>query len=135
MEQLTDIFIELSNQPKEISSTQIDIEDFLLSVYYPSNNNLESIDIERFNHFTRLPDPDLRTLPPSRNGLTEHIKRAALQAGWIWAEATTNVEQQNPEIWGWKATEEVDFILSGTFKEMQQLVLRKFAKSVLVKKH
>ena len=110
IEQLTEIFIELSNQPKEITSTQIDIiEEFLMSVYYPKSNNLESIDIERFNHFTRLSDPNLRTLPPSRNGLTEHIKRAALQAGWIWAEAVTNVEQQNPELWGWKTTKEGRF--------------------------
>ena len=69
-----------------------------MSVYYPSRKKLESIDIERFNHFTRLSDPNLIALPPSRNGLTEHIKIAALQAGWIWAEATTtNVEQHNPE--------------------------------------
>ena len=102
MEQITNIFTELSNQPKEITSTQIDIiEEFLMSVYYPKSNNLESIDIERFNHFTRLSDPNLRTLPPSRNGLTEHIKRAALQAGWIWAEAVANDEQQNPELWDW----------------------------------
>ena len=110
MEQITNIFTELSNQPKEITSTQIDIiEEFLMSVYYPKSNNLESIDIERFNHFTRLSDPNLRTLPPSRNGLTEHIKRAALQAGWIWAETVTNVEQQNPELWGWKTTKEGRF--------------------------
>ena len=75
MEQLTDIFIELSKQPKEVTNTQIDISEyFIMSVYQPSSNTLESIDIKRFNRFTRLSDPSLKTLPPSRNGLTEHTK-------------------------------------------------------------
>ena len=24
-----------------------------------------------------------------------------MQGGWIWAEAHSNVEYQNPELWGW----------------------------------
>ena len=30
--------------------------------------------LKRFNSFTRLSDPSLGTLPPSRKGLTEHTK-------------------------------------------------------------
>ena len=77
------------------------IEEFTKSVYYPNIKNLEALDIERLKHYARPPDPNLKSLPPSRNGLTEHTKRAALQAGWIWAEAVSNTEQQNPELWGW----------------------------------
>ena len=74
-EQLTGIVIELSKPPKEITNTQIDIiKYFIISVYDPSSNTLESIDIKRFNSFTRLSDPSLGTLPPSRKGLTEHTK-------------------------------------------------------------
>ena len=59
------------------------------------------VDVERRNRFLRQADPNLRAIPPSRNGLTEHTKRAALQGGWIWAEAQSNAEYQNLEPWGW----------------------------------
>ena len=78
------------------------IEDFIKVVYYPNNKNLDELHVERLNHFTRQSDSNLRVIPPSRDGLTEHVKRAALQAGWIWTEARTNVQHQTPELWGWQ---------------------------------
>ena len=30
----------------------------------------------------------------------EHIKRAALQSGWLWKEGEKNVMQQDPVLWG-----------------------------------
>ena len=57
-----------------------------------------------------------------------------MQAGWIWAETVTNVEQQNPELWGWKTTKEGRFYPQW-YLEGEMTVLRKCAKSVLARKH
>ena len=81
VEELTSVFKELSYQPNEVIKIHIDIiEEFIKSIYYPNIKNAEALDIERLKHFSRLPDPNLGALPPSRNGLTEHTKRAAFQA-------------------------------------------------------
>ena len=53
------------------------------------------------NHFKRLADSNLQSIPPSRGGLIEHINRACLQGGWLWREAVSNMENQDPEDWGW----------------------------------
>ena len=66
------------------------IEDFIKVVYYPNNKNLDELYVERLKHFTDQSDSNLPVIPSSRDGLTEHVKRAALQAGWIWTEARTN---------------------------------------------
>ena len=58
------------------------------------------LDIERCHNFLCQADANLRVIPPSQNSLTKHKKRAALLEGWIWAEAQSNVEDENPELWG-----------------------------------
>ena len=45
---------------------------------------MESLDALRMNQFQSFTDNSLRTLPPSRDGLTEHIKPACLQRGFEW---------------------------------------------------
>ena len=101
-EQLTKVFQVLSTQPSEISSPQIDeIEKFLKYVYYTSFE-VDSLDIQRMRQFEYNAAASLQSIPPSRNGLTEHIKRACFQGGWIWREAISNIDLPDPENWGWK---------------------------------
>ena len=50
---------------------------------------MESLDALRMNYFRSSTDNSLRTLLLSRNGLTEHSKRACLQGG-------------NATHWGWR---------------------------------
>ena len=80
------------------------IEDFVKVLYYPYTKNLGKLNVERLNHFAHQSDSNLRVIPPSQDGFKEHVKRAALQAGWIWSEARTNVQYQKPEFWGWEVT-------------------------------
>ena len=101
--QLTEVFKSLSDKPKEITEYHLGIlETFIKKVYYPRSEIFTTLDAERLQQFLRQADPKLRLLPPSRNGLREHVKRAALQGGWIWSEARTDVEFQDPELWGWQ---------------------------------
>ena len=81
---ITQVFKELSDQPVDISTEQMDIiERFVLEVYYPDAKTM-NLDSERMEHSMRLADPNLRCLPVSRKGLLEHTRRACLQAGWLW---------------------------------------------------
>ena len=52
------------------------------------------------------PDPKLRETILSRDGLLEHIKRSAYQAGWLWRECWLNITLPNPVLWGWKTNSE-----------------------------
>ena len=45
---------------------------------------MESLDALKMNQFRCSTDNSLRTLPLSRDGLTEHIKRASFQGGYDW---------------------------------------------------
>ena len=98
--QVAEVFQVLSGKPKEVLDHHMDvIEAFIKVVYYSNSKDLEKLDIERCNHSLHQADHNLRAIPLSRNGLTEHTKRAALQGGYIWAEAQSNVEYQVPELW------------------------------------
>ena len=100
-EEFTQVFQELSDQPTIISTDQLDvIEKFVVEVYYPDKKTAK-LDSERKEHFMRLADPKLRSLPVSRRGLLEHTRRACLQAGWLWREGKSNVATQDPTNWGW----------------------------------
>ena len=99
---LTEVFQVLSEQPTEISTREIDeIEKFVKYVYYTSFE-CDSIDIQRMRQFEYHAETSLRLIPPSRNGLIEHLKRACFQGGWIWREAINNIDTPDPENWGWK---------------------------------
>ena len=77
-DELLKVFIELSNEPKEVNPKHVDlIEKFVLSVYYPKKI-ATSLDAEKIAHFKRLPSNNLRKLPLSRAGLDEHRKRATV---------------------------------------------------------
>ena len=56
------------------------IEIFLIKVYYP-NETETSLTKLRLKYYFKNPDPCLRKLIISREGLVNHIKRAAYQAG------------------------------------------------------
>ena len=87
-DELLKVFIE----PKEVNPKHVDlIEKFVLSVYYPKKKIATSLDAKKIAHFKRLPSNNLRKLPLSRAGLVEHIKRAAVQSGWLWKECSEDV--------------------------------------------
>ena len=46
-------------------------------------------------------DNDLRKLPPGRDALILHTKRACYQAGYIWREATGDFPLPDATLWGW----------------------------------
>ena len=70
---LTNVYIELSNIPTEVSTTQIDvIEMYLIEVYYPQENIASLTDL-RLKHFSKSPNPKLRNRIISIDALINHI--------------------------------------------------------------
>ena len=63
---------------------------------------MESLDALRMNQFRCSTDNSLRTLPLSRDGLTEHIKHACLQGGYEWRTPVENVDFPDAAHWGWR---------------------------------
>ena len=50
---------------------------------------------------------DLEGLPPTRDALEQHVKRATYQGGHVWGQSTVLMPQlPHPEGWGWTSTEE-----------------------------
>ena len=95
------VFQTLGSRPTTILPEQVQVlESYLLEVYYP-NSEASSLDSERERPYVRLENSNIRQLPVSVRGLTEHIKHACFQAGWLWQEAVNNSTVQNPEEWGW----------------------------------
>ena len=104
---LTTTFQELCNEPTHIKENQIcALERFVIFVYYPKKNSTENINLERMNAFTATPYCNLRVLPFSKSGLLEHIRRAAVQSGWLWKEGEKNVMQQDTVLWEWVRRED-----------------------------
>ena len=55
-------------------------------------------DALRMKQFQFSTDNSLRTLPPSRDGLTVHIKRACLQGGYEWRTVVEDLDLLGLEI-------------------------------------
>ena len=96
--------------PTEVPTTQINIiKKYLIEVYYPpppppKKNNASLTDLI-LKHFFKSPVPKLRNLIISIDGLINHIKHAALQAGWHWKQCEHNVIYPNPTEWGWNISD------------------------------
>ena len=102
VDKLTRVFAELSAKPTTLLSEQINVlERFILYVYYGKCTG-DDIDVQRMREFEHSTHSNLQLLPPSKNGLLEHLKRAAYEAGWVVYQCIENVELPDPQNWGWK---------------------------------
>ena len=98
-DEFTSVFQELGNKPEEITSDQMDkIEEFIRLLYSVSETSLGA---DRLKKFQKSTDDDLRKLPPSREALLQHTKRACYQAGYIWQECLEDLPLPDPKLWGW----------------------------------
>ena len=47
-------------------------------------------------------DNELLKLPPGRDALTQHTKRACYQAGYLWRKAIGDFQLPDPKLWEWE---------------------------------
>ena len=108
---LTNIFINLSNQPASIDEiTFHNLCAFVYSTYGIKHNIDSPFKTQRTNQLIETPDANLRTLVPSPSGILQHIKRACFQAGYLWKLCDTELDIPNPEEWGWKRHTDFTYI-------------------------
>ena len=102
---LDDVFIRLGNEPGELTNTGMNIiKKFVTKMCTEQNKSLTLLRIEFFKY---IKDSDLRKLPPSREALEQHPRRACYQAGYVWKETVYDIALPNSENWGWVLEENV----------------------------
>ena len=102
---LDEVFIRLGNEPGELTNTEMNlIEKFVTKMYTKENKSLTLLRIELFKYMN---NSDLWKLPPSREVLEQHTRRAFYQACYVWKETVRDIALPNPENWGWVLEENV----------------------------
>ena len=76
------------------------LEQFVIEIYSASKSfKYTTLGEMRLHKFITSTD---NNLPPSRDALLQHAKRACCQARYLGRETISNVELPDPTIWGWK---------------------------------
>ena len=89
------------------------LETFVHRVYYLQNLQAASLYTERVAHFKTITSIDICKLIFSRAGLTEHIKTARIQGGWLWREDFHNGFLPDVTKWSWEKYPMVNMFLAG----------------------
>ena len=66
--------------------------------------------VRRVGQLISSPNVNLRTLVPSASGILQQIKRATIQAGYLWKLAEVEVKIPDPNEWGWKTLADESFV-------------------------
>ena len=105
-DEVTETFVTLSQIPSEVCDEDlINLERFV-TLLYDRTSSITHVDKARLELFARKQKP-YDAIPPSRAALFEHAKRAAYQAGIIWAQATVKEPDiRDPVDWGWTREED-----------------------------
>ena len=80
--EISAVFSRLSNSPTNVSTSDIDLLQRFVILAYDKNSQCTNVDetrLELFAHKNRPYD----SIPSTLAALTEHISRAAFQAGWV----------------------------------------------------
>ena len=104
---VTDVFQKLSIYPPVLNDNDIGIIQMYVVSLYDRSSPVASVDEARFDMFARK-QRSFDAIPPTKASLIQHTKRAAYQAGCIWAQALTcSMEEINPSDWGWTLKDNV----------------------------
>ena len=95
------VFSKLSQNPPTIEDDDMKILDKLVVLMYDRSSTADGVDEARLDLSARKQRP-YEAIPPTRTVL-QHTKRAAYQAGCVWAQAILRQpEAENLADWGWE---------------------------------
>lgn len=96
-------FAKLSHYPTDITLDDLaNLEKYVVMMYDRSSAATD-VNEARLDLFARK-QRSYDAIPPTRDALREHSKRAAYQAGIIWGQTTDpNPQISSPAQWGWTA--------------------------------
>ena len=85
---LTEVFIQLGETPAEVTPNMMNIlESCVFDLYGFKHTTLGAAQLDKFNKCTTN---DLRSFPPSKEALRQHVLRASYQAGYSWCSLLKN---------------------------------------------
>ena len=107
---LTETFRKMIQCPteEEVIDSQGLLQKFVSYAY--SKKIDKDLDELRFNIFEKSSSNELRSLPPSKDVLLQHMFRSSYQAGWVWGNTLLQHIPPPPELWGWKTPSTSDYI-------------------------
>ena len=103
---ITATFGALSNfpNPSDVDTCMDTLERFVV-LLYDRTSSQEHINEAR-KHLFATKGKSLENIPPTRESLRQHIKRAAYQAGFCWAQMMVRTPViPSPSDWGWVHSE------------------------------
>ena len=101
MSNLGEVFSRLSNAPAEVTNDGMDIIERFFIVLYSRTSSLKKVNEARKQLFAQG-NRQLENIPPTKEALRQHVKRAVFQAGHIWGQSKkANPELPSPADWGW----------------------------------
>ena len=90
-----------ANTPPAVDDEDLETLENFVVMMYDRSSTAEGVDDARLDMFARKQRP-YEAIPPTRDALLQHVKRAAYQAGCIWSQSTVcQPETQSPADWGW----------------------------------
>lgn len=95
-------FNRLSNAPGELTNDDMDIIERFFVLLYNRTSCLKKVNEARKHMFAKG-NRQLENIPPTREALRQHARRAIYQAGHIWGQSqTANPDLPSPAEWGWR---------------------------------
>ena len=102
-ESLTRTFIHLGDQPTNIDPNDIDIiTKYIYNCYGLDTSSGTSFEALRLHQLLITPNICLRTLAPSVPAIEQHVRRACIQAGYLWKLSHLELDIPDPTSWSWK---------------------------------
>ena len=100
-ESLTRTFVRLCDQPTNIDPNDIDIiAKYIYNCCGLDTSSGTSFEALRFRQLLNTPNLCLRTLAPSVSAIEQHVRRACVEAGYLWKLSHVELDIPDPT-WGW----------------------------------
>lgn len=104
---ITAAFLEISSCPSSISDFCFSVIERFVVKLYDRTTNSQNVNLTRKQLFAQK-GRTLESIPPTRDALLQHVKRAAYQSGYVWSQClVVKPTLPNPSEWGWSLINDV----------------------------
>ena len=101
MPEITDTFLEVLVNPESLDSNMKMIERFII-ILYDRTSSEDEVNAARKVMFANK-GRELDKIPPTRDALVQHSRRAILQASFVWHDMLKpQLSLPSPADWGWE---------------------------------
>ena len=102
-----DAFQSLASKPPTIGLDLLAVCERFVVLLYDRTSSECAVNVARKTLFCRGNRP-ISHVPPTQDALLQHVKRAAFQAGFVWAQSIVAWQSlPSPSDWGWQCVDNV----------------------------